>query len=353
VTGCLPAPRGDLLSCFGTAVAHLLGHVGQPYLIFMGCQLATGVRHDGDIMEFRHYHTPLMGRAPGIVVSRHRAYSAEDAAAGILAELDRSGAVVLTGTNDHLPWVDPGELDIASHWVFASRRPGAGRGIRVSDPFTWIDDAGEHHGYVGVRSEGQIACLAEGSALTTACAISRDRWAFGSATDRPDGYLAHGWYWLAADEASPDATLAADPVRTLLSRTARLAPRHSDTEGGDWHWDEDAFEMLAEFFENGRDDPVTYVLHNDLWVVARSRALFATALAAQPVRAVLGDLSGVIACMDGGIIPAWNAVLKLLRYNAGRMARGRPPRAGVGPALNALAGQERELRLRLQDALRG
>src|SRR6266480_4933703 len=125
----LQVPRGDVLSCFGAAIAQLLDHMNRPHLVFMGCQLATGVRHSVGAVEFRHYHTPFHGPAFGLAVTRYQARSAEEAAAGIAAALDRAGAAILTGTNDHLPWVSPGELGVASHWVFAARELAPERNV--------------------------------------------------------------------------------------------------------------------------------------------------------------------------------------------------------------------------------
>jgi hypothetical protein len=346
-----PAPRGDVLSCFGTAIAQLLDHLSRPHRIFMGCQLATGVRPGVDAVEFRHYHTPLDSAALGLAVTRHQARSAGEATAGIVAALDRDGAVVLTGTNDHLPWVNPGELGVAAHWVFAAREVAAERSVRVTDPFEWIDDAGEHHAYRDTRAEQETACLAEGSPLPSPYAVSRDRWAFGSAIARPDGGREPGWYWLTAAQPPQGCPPAPEAARELLSRTARPAERQPGGPADGWQWDEDAFGLLAEFIEDGRDAPDTYLIHNDLWVAARCRALFATALAAAPAQAAAGDLTEVTSWADSQIIPAWTGLLRLLRYNAGRVARGRAPRGGAGAALLFIARQEQQLRLRLGVAL--
>lgn len=109
--------------------------------------------------------------------------------------------------------------------------------------------------------------------------------------------------------------------------------------------------MLAEFIEDGRDALDTYRIHNDLWVAMRCRALFALALASGPTRAAAGDLTGVTSWVDGQLIPSWTALVRLLRYNAGKVARGRTPRSGAGAALVSIGRHERELRLRLDATL--
>src|SRR5262249_38477923 len=152
----------------------------------------------------------------------------------------------------------------------------------------------------------------EGSALPSPHAASRDRWALGSAIGRPDGGREPGWYWLTAAQLPQGCLPAAETARMLLSRTARPAERQLGCSADGWQWDEDAFGLLAEFIEDGRDALVTYLIHNDLWVAARCRALFATALASAAAQAAAGDLAGVTAWIDRQITPSWTGLLRLL-----------------------------------------
>ena len=119
--------RGDLLSCYSTAVAGVMRLVGLSYLAAIGGQLFLGVRRRGEILEFLHLHTPLVGDAGtfSLPLTRRGAPDPVTAGRAIAEQAADRGGVVVTGATPSLPWISSHEVEPAPHWFLVTPRPGA------------------------------------------------------------------------------------------------------------------------------------------------------------------------------------------------------------------------------------
>jgi hypothetical protein len=343
---------GDLLSCFGTAIAGLQATLGLPWETIIGCQLFTGVRRRGDGLDFLHHHTPLTGE-PGLFnMPLRRCGASEWRAAGtaIEAGVARCGAVIVTSRNRNLAWVPSANVPVAPHWLLVrgGPRPGA---TEVVDPFSWVDEDGEHAGHVAVYDRAEVGLLAHAGEHLAAPVASRERWALGTAYERPDWSDDRPWQWL-EPAARSDFVDRRTLARTMLHRTA--AGEVADpAEAPHWAVGTEAFALLAAHLDQGGSRPETYEIHNDLWVAARARQLFRRTLTRPTAREVLapGAAAAVVSLLDQEILPAWDTLLKIMRYTALRVARGAPPRRPVVADLERLGDAEARLRSLLTTAL--
>jgi hypothetical protein len=354
------APRdevpGQFLSCYGAAFAGLLAAVDLPWQTIMGAQLHTAVRLDpsgGDppVLEFVHQHTPLTGDGTTFSVELQRCGATDSgtAATGIAAEVERSGAAVVTGHNRTLPWVSSAGVAANPHWFLVRPGPGPGE-LLVSDRFTWVDEAGEHEPHEEIHPPASVGAAAW-SPRPRGAAASRERWALGRRADRPDWDAQRPWQWLGLTGTPQLATDERTVARTLLERTAAAA--EPPTADGGWSTGSEALDTIHRHVERGLDDPETYDVHNDLWVAGRARELFRYCAATRgPAVWPTGcDWAALVELLDREIIPRWMSLTRVMQYNAVRVARGGRPRLSVLAELEILARREDSLRAMLESGL--
>jgi hypothetical protein len=353
---------GDLLSCFGTALAGLQASLGLPWESIIGCQLFTGVRRRGDGFDFLHHHTPLTG-APGLFsmpLRRRGSSSWRAAGAGIEAGVARDGAVVVTSRNRNLAWVPSANVPPAPHWLLVRRgpRPGA---VDVVDPFSWVDEDGEHEPHVAVYDGGRVGRLAHIGEPMTDSVASRERWALGTATepettdpdpDKPETPPDGPWQWL-EPAGRPDATDRRALTRAMLRRTAAGEIADAAVAAVGWTVGAEAFSLIEAHLAAGGSRPETYEIHNDLWVAARARRLFRRTLTRPTVHGVLPPeaVASLTDMLDRDILKIWDILLKTMHYSAVRVSLGHPPRRSVAAHLERLGAAEARLRASLAAAL--
>ncbi len=345
-----PGVRGDLLSCFSASVATYLGLLGIPYEIVFGCQLVLAVRSRGDLLEFRHYHTPLSGDSTlyRIDFEWHGHPTPDGAAELVLTEVATRGAAVVTGCTSHLPWLGGEGRPPAPHWFVAHTPNGAGT-IGLTDPFEWIDDSGEQLGFFGRCGVDDVGRFSYSPEPRTPELRSRERWALGVPLERPPSSGARPWQWLAARHVAVSDFDEREAARTLLART--IAVNLGPPSDGGWEWGPAALLAVRDELGSRLSDPGVYDIHNDLWVAARGRQLFAHALRRSERLALGQGLSAVAERVEEEVVPRWVSLTRLMRYNGIRVMRGGKPRSGVLDELAALAHVESRLLAQLAEVL--
>lgn len=356
-----PPVRGDLLSCYSTAAAGLLAALGVRQLSAVGGQLFFAVREDQGLTEFLHHHTPLTGDGLlyRLVLERHGAADPDAAGAAIAAEAERVGAVMVTGHTGGLPWLEPDPEQPAPHWFLA--RPAAGTstgegsgepggGLIVDDRFTWIDDAGEHLGHTGPVARASVGVLADSPPPPNAEHASRERWALGDDRPRPAWSAQRPWQWWQCPTAEIGQAEPVEWARVVLWRSAAGALTDPAVAAAGWTTGRAAFEALADKFEALLTDPAAYRYHNDLWVASRNRLVFAQALRhaeALGASTAPGGLAELADYVEEAVVPAWDLLVRTMRYNAIRVSRGSRPRPSVITELRRLGALDQQVTGRL------
>ncbi len=361
--------RGDLLSCYSTAVAGLLGTLGIPHLLAFGAQLFLGARTDGQLTEFLHYHTPLTGDGElyRVDLCRRGAADPEAAAGAIVEEAASHGVAVVTGCTTDLPWLDTGTVDPAPHWFLlrstadrstadrsssdrSGSEPGGGL-LHVDDRFTWVDDAGEHLGHTGTVARSDLGALAHSPLPVNAEHLSRERWALGDSRVRPSWSDERPWQWLACGSTEVSAAEPVEWGRTLLGRTAEGAISSPEVAAEGWSVGRAAFDILADTVAAQMTEPGATRNHNDLWVASRNRLMFVAGLRQAHETGVAPGLDALADWVDENLLPSWAILIRTMRYNALKVAAGSRPRLSVLDDIRRIGALEEDVRDRLGKSL--
>ena len=347
--------RGDLLSCYVTAADAVLAAHGVDQTLAVGGQMFLGLRRDGDLIEFLHYHTALAGDGDLYLIDLRRrgAARAQRAAEAIAEEAARTGIALVTGAIGTLPWCDRGDGSSAPHWFVVRPAAGGADLLDVDDRFTWIDEHGEHAGFRGSVAAGQIGEFAYSPPPADAEQASRERWALGDRRDRPDWSERRPWQWFESSCRTTVSAPAAELGRAVLERTVHGTPTDAAVAAQGWLTGRAAFDEMADMLDARLADPAAYQCQTDLWVALRNRQFFAVALRHAQALGVADGLGEVGGWVDEQLVPAWSGLVRAMRYNMLRVAQGVRPHTSAPRELRRIGALEDEARGRLAAALAG
>ncbi|MEZ5840832.1 MAG: hypothetical protein R3D02_10550 [Hyphomicrobiales bacterium] len=336
---------GDALSCYTAAISrYLQKHRLDPVWI-IGSQFYLAVADnaaDRPDFEFVHYHTPLLGAGSlaGARLERRSAPDARRAAAAILADFRDSGPVIVSGDTFRLPWQVSCGVRHAPHWFVVDDVAADGNAVHVSDAFAYTDDEGDQAPHAGWHSLDDLASFASISADRSGPLRSREIWALGTA-ERDDPESPH--QWLATIVAPAACRFDAGSVGALFATSLDFATgrvRRADLSGPHWHVGPDALRHLHQRFIEFLAEPALYDFANDLWVAARTRELFARTLARAEREFGFAAAGTLATRLADDIVPLWNTLPQLLRYNLACLERGRKPRQLLADTLGRIADAE-------------
>lgn len=327
--------REDRHSCYTAALARYLEHLGESPAARIDAQLFLAVRESADgVLSFVHHHTPLRGAEDGFQLELRCADEAT-AADAIRLELERVGACILTGDTWRLPWSVEFGRRHAPHWVLLDgRQPGA---VRIHDAFTYLGSNAEQRPYRGWVRERIVASFAARPPCTPTQAC-RDRHAFGDIDAGTSGG-SHGWFELVSPPGptrrSPEHA-ARESLAHHLGTRQRLDLLDTGFTAGP-----SAFELLVAAARTRLSDPGFYECSDDLWVAGRNRHLFLDFLDEDP------RFRGTVAWARQEVLPAWDALPRVLLYNRTALELGRSPRPLLVEHLRRVGERERLLYRRL------
>lgn len=254
---------GAGLSCYtANLAAYFAGEFGDA-----GRWLAESIRlavrtdlPDGEL-AFSHHAYPLYQMPDGTRLRYAAAPDADRATAGLAAELDRRGRVLVVVDNSRLPWSPAtGTGQAAPHWLLVVGRDG--QHWQVLDAFSGLLPPGEQRPYAG-RLPADVLLGAMGPPPRwTRDQRRRNSLAFGLPVPVPRGAT---WQWLYRSPAGSANTGSANPGELP----------------GTWLTsDHDVLPFLAGQVAEGAERGSRYL--DDLWSAAGHRVFKYRWLAVQP-----------------------------------------------------------------------
>lgn len=302
-----PPVDGELLSCYGAALAAYLDATGRDWLGLLGGKCHLDLRPEADgIYAFRHLPPGL--RAPGgpLPLVRLGTSSSTGALTGIGQELAASGAVIVVGDSFNLPWLTAHGRRHAPHWFVVDGRTDNRWHIR--DDFRATDDLGEQGAWRGWAADGQLRSWSRRVPQLPLPLRLQERHAFG---DEDDSALEYPRQWFAARART-------GPAPAPAARSAR------------WLSGSDALDALAAHFSQRGHRADGYLQADEIWAAARQRALHLR----QVRRRQSGSGTPLAAARLARLTADWARLPMLIRY--AQLSLSRPTGPRIQPIVTAL-----------------
>ncbi|MEJ2852343.1 MULTISPECIES: hypothetical protein [unclassified Saccharothrix] len=203
-----------------------------------------------DDLAFSHHRTPLDVLPDGSVL---RYTASPETVAGLEAELDRWGRVVVVVDNARLPWSPSYETSAtAPHWLLVAGR--SGDSWHVVDHFAGLLPTGEQRPFEGVLNTAVLLRAMDGPEVLSPEQVRRDSLVFGHMVAAPES----GRKWLRREPGAA-AGVASGP---------RLHSPTGVRQGGE-RWLRGAAEVLPFLAERFQQDPIGAAgCLDDLWSAA-------------------------------------------------------------------------------------
>ncbi|MGA5170063.1 MULTISPECIES: hypothetical protein [Streptomyces] len=303
------APASLGLSCYTENLAAYLAAraPGSTDLLARSVRLAV----DPVTGRFSHHDRALNNLPGGRRLGYRGAPDAETALAGITAELDRLGRVLVVADSGALPWLSGAPDEHAPHLVLVDGRTPEGA-WHVVDGFSALFDGGaSQEPFSGELSADEFTALLGFPRGLSEVHRTRNALAYGFPVAPPPYET---YQWLAEEPGSTDERLPGGPWLTgagALEETARL--------------------LLADLGDGGARGVL-----EDVWAAAQHH-LFRDA---HLLAAADDALSPAERDAIGTTTAKWRELPRLLRFAANSARRGRPRPSLVGGAFTALAEAE-------------
>lgn len=322
--------RGDLLSCYTSSIAEYMQQAGIDYQLVMGTQLFLAVNVQSEHparLSFVHYHTPLLGNFTTHSLHLVRKGTADQAEAmhSIARQCELFGAVIVAGDAINFPWSVTYGKKHAPHWFIITAIDE--QHAYITDRFEFLNEHGMQQPFTGKINREQLATILQAHLVQEHTYQAREQWAFGLEMPTNDQVLQQ-YQWF--ESTSRPQSHAADErgIRLLLKNTYAFhsgQQRRIDLSKAGWTYGLQALHSLAHHFETHLDHAAMYQYSDDIWVVARNRQMFAHVLDRLGKTLQVTDLNGLAAWCEAELIEQWNAIPRIMRYNAGCLERGRKP----------------------------
>lgn len=298
----------DTFTCYSSALATWVACAEQDWeaVVEPGLWL-TVTEAPGKLLGFAHFPPDLRARL-GLIAT-----GADDQAAaveGVLAELARSGRVIVAGDGFNLPWhVAFGRVH-APHWFVLV--DGAG-GLTMYDPFACRNELGVQAVAREPVTRDALAQLLRALPADDPVHQLRERLALG---DAPGPLEEHRHRWFVRGEVA-----------------AGRAPEGADGP--------DAVERLARHFRDHGHEPDAYAQADDIWSIARHRAFLAHHAQQVAERRGSGELAAWVSEHAAPLAKRWAHMAPLLMQARLALQAGRSASSSVPETLEELAARER------------
>jgi hypothetical protein len=298
----------ETYTCYSSAVAAWVAHDRGDWPSAVNPGLALTVVGAGEGL-FGFAHFPPRLRAELGLVRTGRDRPGAEAVDGVLAELERSGRVIVAGDGFWLPWhVAHGRRHVP-HWYLLAGAPDR---LEVIDPFACRNELGVQQATRAPIARADLAELSIGLPGGDPVLELRERLALGDDCDPPSGSC----QWFVRGEV-----------------TDSRAP--AGAEGA-----EGVLALARNFREHGQD-PRAYAQADDIWSIGRHRAYLARHAAAVAARTADGALGAWVREHGETLAKRWSHMAPLLMQAALALGAGRAASASVPETLEDLAERER------------
>lgn len=300
---------GDTFTCYSSALATWVAFDDPSWPATVNPGLALTIsEEDGLLLGFAHF-PPQLRSELRLQRTGAAGNSVADAVDGVLAELERSGRVIIAGDGFNLPWhVAHGRAHVP-HWFVLGGRTDA---LEVMDPFACRNELGVQ---VATRCPLGLDDLPEVlGALSREDPVFalREMLAFGDDVRPSD---TRRWQWFVRSE-----------VTEIRSPDGVHGPA--------------AVSRLAEHFRAHGQDPAAYAQTDDVWSIGRHRAFLVRHLATAATQHD-AELLTWVAEHGEPLAKRWSHMAPLLMQARLALAAGRATSTSVPDTLDELAARER------------
>jgi hypothetical protein len=297
----------ETYTCYSSAVATWVAHERADWPSAVDPGLALTVLDAGDGL-FGFAHFPPRLRAQLGLVRTGVAGPGTDAVDGVLAELKRSGRVIVAGDGFRLPWhVAHGRRHVP-HWYVLS---GTAEQMEAIDPFACRNELGVQQAARVPLARAELAELLVGLPGGDPVLALRERFALGDDCAPSSGccqWFVHG---AVTDSRPPSGAERSEGVL-----------------------------MLARHFREHGQDPDAYGQMDDIWSIGRHRAFLARHAAAVAARTADEMLAAWVAEHGEPLAKRWGHMAPLLMQATLALGSGRPASTSVADTLEDLATRE-------------
>jgi hypothetical protein len=298
----------DTYTCYSSAVATWKALEDEDWTEAVNPGLWLSLTEpDAGLFGFGHFPPGLRGE---LGLRRTGAVTPRDALDGVLAELGRSGRVIVAGDGFNLPWhVARGRVHVP-HWYVLT--DGAG-GPAVLDPFACRNELGVQTATRETLNPQTLGPLLAGLPGDDPVLSLRERFALG-------------------DDAGPPGP---DPYQWYVhDRVAEI--REPDGVSGA----EALLRLSAHFRERGQDGDA-YAQADDIWSIGRHRAFLATVVQRDAQRNEDPALAAWVTEHAAPLAKRWAHMAPLMMQARLALGAGREASASVPDRLEELAERER------------
>jgi hypothetical protein len=298
----------DTYTCYSSAVATWKALEDGDWTTAVNPGLwLTLTEAGGGLFGFGHFPPRLRGE---LGLRRTGAGTAQEARDGVLAELSRSGRVIVAGDGFNLPWhVARGRVHVP-HWYVLT--DGAG-GPAVLDPFACRNELGVQSATRETLDPRALASWLAGLPGDDPVLGLRERFALGDDAGAP-GPAPYQWY-------------VHEPVAELREPEGLSGP--------------DALLRLSAHFREGGQNTAAYDQADDIWSIARHRAFLATVAERDGQRDRSTELADWVTEHAAPLAKRWAHMAPLMMQARLALGAGRPASASVPDRLQELAERER------------
>jgi hypothetical protein len=305
----------DSYTCYSSALATwaALGEDGAqwPRLINAGLWIAV-LREGPQRFGFSHFEPGLQARLQ--LARSGSADAAPQAVDGVLAELERSGRVIVAGDGFNLPWhVAHGRRHVPHWYVLA----GVADAPEVLDPFACRNDLGVQQVARRRVAREELGGLLAALPREDPVLALREVFAFGE----PSGYSdTRPWQWFVVD-AGVGWSDGAAALET----------------GGS-----DAIRLLATHFREHGQDQDAYAQADDLWSIGRHRSFFAQRVGSVAEATADAELAAWVTEHAQALAKRWGHVAPLIMQATLALGAGRAASGSLPDTLEDLAAREEQ-----------
>jgi hypothetical protein len=299
----------ETYTCYSAAVAAWAAHERSDWPSLVNTGLTLRIFDAGeDLLGFAHFPATLRAELGLTRVCVEQPVA--EAVDGVLAELERSGRVIVAGDGWRLPWhVAHGKRHVP-HWYVLAGTPD---GLEVIDPFACRNELGSQQAVrlpIAHRELVEVLPALPGGERVLEL---RERLALGDDCPLRQG---GGCQWFVRDETT-------------------VSPAPTETEGAD------ALLTLARHIAERAQDPRAYDQADDIWSIGRHRAFLARHAALVAARTADERLAAWTEEHAEPLAKRWSHMAPLLMQARLSLSAGRPASGSVSATLEELSARER------------